>query len=70
MLYIEYPLPICLWGYFIIIEVLMKIKISPRGGFVCSVSITKVAFYSGHFLSRFCFISLLHEIQGSIFLTM
>lgn len=33
MLYIEYPLPICLWGYFIIIEVLMKIKISPRGGF-------------------------------------
>lgn len=26
MLYIEYPLPICLWGYFIIIEVLMKIK--------------------------------------------
>lgn len=26
MLYIEYPLPICLWEYFIIIEVLMKIK--------------------------------------------
>lgn len=48
----------------------MKIKISPQGGFICSVSITKVAFYSGHFLSRFFFISLLHEIQGSIFLTM
>lgn len=26
LLYIEYPLPICLWEYFIIIEVLMKIK--------------------------------------------